>query len=113
MTIDQAKTAPLHEVWHTFKMAFSPNGFSIECAMVFYTGLAEQLRPILLERCKEIPDAGGQSSLFSIDGDTLLIENTIDRMRHDDADTIKNFAAACDFWAAELELLKMEVKGGN
>ena len=66
------------------------------------------IRQQLLESATIVPDSGGQSSIFTIDGGTLLIENTVDRLRHDNAETLAEFTAACGFWLSELQQRQVE-----
>ena len=66
-------------------------------------GVLGSLRQHLSDIAKTVPDCGGQSSIFTIDGGTLLIENTVDRLRHDNAETLAEFTAACGYWLWELQ----------
>ncbi len=71
-------------------------------------GVLGSLRQQLSDIAKTVPDSGGQSSIFAIDGGTLLIENTVDRLRHDNAETLAEFTAACGFWLSELQQRQVE-----
>lgn len=72
-----------------------------------YGKMAAKMVPALRQQlsgiAKTVPDSGGQSSIFTIDGGTLLIENTVDRLRHDNAETLSEFIAACGYWLWELQ----------
>ena len=80
-----------------------------------YGKMAAKMVPALRQQlsgiAKIVPDSGGQSSIFTIDGGTLLIENTVDRLRHDNAETLSEFIAACGFWLWELQQRGKEAKG--
>ena len=76
-----------------------------------YVESIQSLRQQLSQIANTVPDSGGQSSIFAIDGGTLLIENTVDRLRHDNAETLSEFIAACGFWLWELQQRGKEAKG--
>ena len=112
---------PIAELWGEFKSSCknaefyrqlngtlkSTMAYKIEASEAIFANLRQQLSEI----AKIVPDSGGQSSIFTIDGGTLLIENTVDRLRHDNAETLSEFIAACGFWLWELQQRGKEAKG--
>ena len=112
---------PIAELWGEFKSSCknaefyrqlngtlkSTMAYKIEASEAIFANLRQQLSEI----AKIVPDTGGQSSIFTIDGGTLLIENTVDRLRHDNAETLSEFIAACGFWLWELQQRGKEAKG--
>ena len=110
---DLKYTPTIAELWElmTARLSDANDDLFYMSDRQFFRKEAESLRQQLMERCKSVPDSGGQSSIFAIDGGTLLIENTVDRLRHDNAETLSEFIAACGFWLWELQQRGKEAKG--
>lgn len=126
MTEQEARTRPLSEVWEEFgkiakRVEFRNDrhvNFTEENQQrnILLMELCNQLRPVLLERCKRVEDSDGYYTEFHIcEGilDSWFCKPSGERSaakRQDTPETARNMAAAYSFMAWELEQRK-EVKG--
>jgi len=130
MTEQEARNAPLWEVWDRFQSALDmiemddPNAPDTTMGGKWGTPPGEygrmaakmvaMLRGVLLERCEKVKDTYGNHDSFSLahdaEGRWIIDIEHHGQDREDDADTARNMSAAYAFMAWELEQRK-EVKG--
>jgi hypothetical protein len=108
-----------HGGYHQAKCTGAENTNANEWPLTFPAMRAEEfkiLRAQLLERCKQVHDVDGFTSMFEIDEERRIVNTYLqDRRgystRHprcDDAETSANYVAAVSFWVWELEHLAKE-----